>query len=462
MGNRILAVHLSPRRVCLAAAESSIGSLRVTAIFEFEHAKATSIARMMPDQRWDRVIASLPADEAAFRLLEFPFRDRRRLDQAVAPALEEHVPFSLEEVVCAYDHTSRDRRGSVLAAMVPSSALDRQLTALAAFDIHAEHVVWAPSAVVEIYRRACGSRDAYTVVDVSADGAILATLDRGALTSLRIISHCSDEMLVRNLAWSVRSNQPLPSRLVVGGPRARALAGPLAAALPECTLEALPSACPLTIQGAPGSDWRAAAPALGLIYAATGDAGPPSIDFWRADSAAKEEGKDFAAGLRALVPWAVTAAVLAFVASGVDYARLRAEQQALQTRADALVQRAIPGTTGGPGQRVKMEMRLGELLRQARQAGGGDHGSPLLLLATLSASLPTDLQVEFDGFFYDPPNVRMSGRAGSFEAVTKLQETLKGQAQFRSVEAKDVHAAVSGEGVDFQLSIALAQPGGSA
>ena len=66
------------------------------------------------------------------------------------------------------------------------------------------------------------------------------------------------------------------------------------------------------------------------------------------------------------------------------------------------------------------------------------------------------MAVEFDFYLYDPPEVRVRGHGDDFEDVTKLERALEGSEAVESVEANNVRAAVSGAGVDFDITIRLA------
>jgi hypothetical protein len=100
-----------------------------------------------------------------------------------------------------------------------------------------------------------------------------------------------------------------------------------------------------------------------------------------------------------------------------------------------------------------MEMRLRELSGKAEAEGAGGAGSPLDLLAALSRDVPKTLDVTVDHVDHQPTLARVSGHAASFETVTKMQELLQKGGAFARVEVKDVHASVSGSGVDFLLEL---------
>ena len=463
MSTRTLAVHLSNERLCLASGKSTLRSVQVDAILDLDRDHAMSLGRLLPGASWDRVVASFPATAGAYRFLSFVFRDRRRLAQAIGPALEEHIPLDLEQCRAGWDFVGSDRRGKILGLLVPRSTIAEQKEALAQFGAQPQRLVWAPCAIVEFYRQVLGTSTDYSVIDLSRDGATVATVTAGDLAGLRNIGSAPDEVLVRNVAWSLRGMAPPSSRVVVGGGRVAELAPALADALTEFRLEAVPDACPVTLSATTSTHWTAAAPALGLLLADHGRHGAPLLDF-----PVDAEKEDLGTGtawqeLRPLAPWAALVVILTASALVTDYSRLAARKHALEQRAETIFHRAMPGTPGGNGRKLKLEMRLKELQSQSRQtSGAASVASPLKVLASMSRTIPADLDVEFDAYSYDPPNIRLSGHGSSFETVTRVQKLLQARAEVATVEVQDVHAAVNGDGVDFQIHIGLARSGDSA
>jgi hypothetical protein len=80
----------------------------------------------------------------------------------------------------------------------------------------------------------------------------------------------------------------------------------------------------------------------------------------------------------------------------------------------------------------------------------------------MSASVPRELEVEFDTYVYEPPGVRLRGQGASFETVTLLQQALQANERFREVAVSDVRAAVGGEGVVFEVRLQIGGSPGNA
>ena len=79
----------------------------------------------------DHVVAALPGDAVSSRRLAFPFRDKRKLTQAVPFAVEGDLPFDLEQVVIDWEIVGGDRdEAEVAATIAPRTEVSRVLDLL--------------------------------------------------------------------------------------------------------------------------------------------------------------------------------------------------------------------------------------------------------------------------------------------------------------------------------------------
>jgi general secretion pathway protein L len=79
----------------------------------------------------EHVVAALPGGQLSSRLLSFPFRERRKLAQAVPFAVEAELPFELEDVVIDWELVGGDRtRAEVAAAIAPRREVSARLAVL--------------------------------------------------------------------------------------------------------------------------------------------------------------------------------------------------------------------------------------------------------------------------------------------------------------------------------------------
>jgi hypothetical protein len=442
VSSKVLLVHLTERQLATAIVESSLSTTTITAV-----QLSSADKPQLPAGPFDRVLATLPASTALFRLLDLPFRDRGRLAQAVGPALEGHVPISLEEGTATFDYSGADHEAPVLAAIARDEELQKHQTRLEEIGANPSRLLWEAPTTMASYRAAAGPTT-FMAVDASESGAVLASYEAGTLTGLRVINACAPELFKRNLTWSLSALDNSAPTLFIGG----SLAEVAAQAADEAGLSAERRPLPETppIPCAVAAPWDDLAPLAGLALIAAGEAEAPIIDFSSQGSSLLSAVLEIAAEFRPVLPWAAAALLLACTSVTVDYVGLFQARNQLEQKAETIYRGVMNEGSGGAGRRLKFEMRLSEL-GGARNSAGARTGSPLESLTVLSAALPAKLEVEIEEFRQSLDGVRLRGRAASFETVTQVEEALRRENAFSDVEVRDVHAATSGEGVDFQI-----------
>jgi type II secretory pathway component PulL len=455
VATNVLALHTAAGWVTAAVAESTLRSSRITGLAAAP-AGSAQITELLASRRWDRVICALPARAAYYRFLDLPFRDHRRLAQAVGPALEEHVPLSLDEGMTAFDTAGARRSGRVLAAMVRRSTIEDLSKSVEALGLTPSQWVWEPTAVLAAYRPLLDPEQATVVVDVGIDCTVVAACDKGEIAGIRVISAATEPGFARDLGWAVRTLEMAAERAVLGGHHHEIAAETVAAVLDDVRVELLPNDCPVALADRAKSAWRGLTTVVGLVLVASGSAEPPVVSFTGsgvAPEAATTERREL---LRRFAPWAAATGVLLALAAGLDTARLMRHAARQDRVAERIFSTAMPGVPGGGGLRMKLDLKLEELLRrQAELQGGTSADSALGILVAMSEAVPGDVEVEFESYAFDPPNVRLRGQASSFETVTRLQEILRTSTSYQNVDVSDVRSAASGEGVQFELTIRL-------
>src|SRR5208283_4465489 len=102
----------------------------------------------------DIVISALPVDQVVKRLLELPFKDARRLHQVVPFALEEHLPFPVDDGAVAFTRVGHEGDQTlVMAAMVRKTDLQHHLDLLAKAGLDPKTVTLAPLALAAMFTR---------------------------------------------------------------------------------------------------------------------------------------------------------------------------------------------------------------------------------------------------------------------------------------------------------------------
>src|SRR5579862_2965635 len=187
MAQRILAVEFVGDRVRAAVAERAWNSLKLAGMYEKVRADdeadlSGALSRLVVEAgQADIVISAIPADRIAKRLLELPFKDVRRLHQVVPFALEEHLPFPVDNAVVAFNRVGREGDQTlVMAAMVRKTDLQHHLDLLQKAGLDPKTVTIAPLALAAMFTRAQngGKPMAHLVVegDESSTSAVLVDL----------------------------------------------------------------------------------------------------------------------------------------------------------------------------------------------------------------------------------------------------------------------------------------------
>jgi hypothetical protein len=457
VATQILALHHAGGHTTAVTAESTIRSLRVTG-FVAGASEDPALRELTQSRQWDRVLCTLPADAAYFRFLELPFRDRRRLSQAVGPALEEHVPVSLDDATTAFDVSGSARSGRSLAAMARPAAIEQRIAESAAIAATPTMLVWHPCAVIAAYRRAIVADSPWLMADVGVDCTVVASVGTDELLGVRVIGPATDPEFARDLGWAMRTLQPAGERLVLGGALWETAAQTVADTLDGNRVESLPEDCPL-----PGSTpmrgvWRSLTASVGLVLVAAGEAEAPVLSFAPGGAQPSLTRTQWRDAARALAPWAIVTVALLTTAAAIDYGHLYSETSRLERTAERIFTTAMPGVPGGAGRRTKLDLKRDELeARQAELSGTASSEGALGILVAMSQAIPSDLGVEFETYAYDPPNVRMRGQGTSFEVVTRLQQVLRESTPFKNIDVGDVRSAAGGNGVEFELTIRLGE-----
>src|SRR5271168_2981884 len=161
MAQRILALELMGDRVRAAVAERSWNSFTLAGVYDKVRADdeadlSGALSRLVVEAgQPDIVISALPADIVAKRLLELPFKDARRLHQVVPFALEEHLPFPVDNAAVAFTRVGREGEHTlVMAAMVRKTDLQQHLDMLQKAGLDPKTVTLAPLALAAMFSRA--------------------------------------------------------------------------------------------------------------------------------------------------------------------------------------------------------------------------------------------------------------------------------------------------------------------
>lgn len=477
MGQRILAVDVSGDCVRAALADRTYKSFELLAVYEQERAAgekdlSDALGRIAgPAGRCDVVISSLPGEYVAKRLLALPFTDRRRLQQVVAFALEEHLPFAVDDAIVAFARVGRESSNTLVVAAAARREIVRDhLELLNRAGIEPKTVTLSALALAEMLTRARnGSSGAHLVIDIeNACTSIVLVDSEGTPRAMRTVGH--------GLDFPVNGALRAPATNAIFAAARQTMLAHGAQERPELILAGAAAETPgmpdlvartlkapvrdisefdysTLIRGSPTISKRFA----GCIAMLLGEAPSSSIEllnFRQGEFAFRG-----AAGATSQFRTPVLLAAAAVVAGSLQFAL----GVAVEMRQLHLLNRQIRAITApalgkvDPGKaQPKLKAKLADMSNRLRLMGGSaGHDSPLDVLEALSQALPPGLPAVIQTVQIDESGMTLEGEADSFATVDQVKSALEHSSNFAQVQLD--HAAASSEPgkVDFHLSATL-------
>jgi hypothetical protein len=477
MGQRILALELSGNKVRAAVAERTYKTLDLTGVYEQARGEgepdlSDAIGRIVKVAgQPDVVVSSIPGEFVAKRLLALPFTDRRRLEQVVAYALEEHLPFAVDNAAVAFARVGRQLENTLVIAAATRREIVRQhLELLTRVGLDPKTITLSTLALAEMVTRVGnGNSAAHLVVDIDSACTSLVLVDAtGTPRAMRTLSHGID--------FRVNGGMPAPaSNAIFAAARQTMLAhGDLqhpelvlagsaaeAAGMREHVARALQASVrdvgdfdysPLihTDRATP----KRFAGCIAMLLAEAPSKPLELINFRQGEfafSGSSGAASRFRLPLL-LAGMAVAAAVLQFalgIAVSVRQLHILNRQIAAIT-APALGQ-ADPATA-----KTALQARIAEMSKKLRLMGVNvGHGSPLEVLLAVSRAIPAGLPVQINTLQIDENGMKLEGEADSFSSVDQVKRALQRNREFGQIEVDHAAAGADASKVDFHLTATL-------
>lgn len=453
------------------------------------------------------VVTAIPGDRLTSRRMSFPFRDRRKLTQAVAFAIEDELPFDLGGMIFDWEFLSGSRAETeVVASIVPREEVARTVELLdaAAYTtrvLEAEGLclgnlpAWFDLAGVRLlldlgHRKTTlclcvegrpiaartipvGGRSLTDAVakarGLTSEAAERLKCEQGILRGdlgsdldepARVLDRLARE-IVRTLGTfepllAERRIERVDAIVMMGG---TAKLPHLDSYLSERTgIQAVPLAVPQTPEGAnflAGGDPLVFGPAASL--AVRGLASPHTRTNFRQDEFAVrfdmgQLGRDLAwtGGLAGLA--LILAATSAGTSIVLDSKRADAAEQEIARLYSDVVPGAAPSN-------VLAAMRNEVRSTHDRASFLGVYGgsfSALDLLTQISARVPKNIKVVFEELSIDGQLIRIRGHTDSFEAVDRLRAELAREPVFSLIKVSEIQSDERRNVKSFSLTISLA------
>lgn len=107
----------------------------------------------------DRIVANVPFSLYSSRFMSFPFRDKRKIQNAVKFAVEDEIPFDLDHcVLTSHIYPSKGKETHVLTGFAPLEALENFLSSIESIQLPIDCLMMEDSALSSMFLRMKGER----------------------------------------------------------------------------------------------------------------------------------------------------------------------------------------------------------------------------------------------------------------------------------------------------------------
>lgn len=484
MALRILALEMAGNQVRAAFAERAWESFRLLGTFENARAAGEAdltpaLARLVAEAgKPDIVISALPGELVAHRVLTLPFKDARKLHQVVPFALEEHLPFPVDDAVTAFTRIGQDEEGTlVLAAVARKNDLRSHLDLLGKAGLDPKSVTLGTLALAGLFARACadGARNGrgsgtHLVLNIDQAHTSMVLLDpngapRAMRTVLAGLEPDNGAFLPPRAAATIvtAARQTLlahasdlePPDLLIAGPAASmpGVKSEIADGLATAVRETSELGNAEAFDGMEG-DWLRFGACVAMLLGESPVNPIELLNFRQGEFAFR--GRTFdAAPLHTSALLAAGVVLVAALHIGLATATSLHRLSALNHQIEAL---AAPALGTRPAAEVPHALTDGiSAMRKQLKLIGGDsaRNSPLEVLLAVSKALPPRLDVEFSDLQIDSAAVKVDGTADSFGTIDQVKKALAGNGHFGDIEVNDAKVESNTGKVNFHLSAAI-------
>jgi general secretion pathway protein L len=479
MGQRIMALELSGERVRAAIADRTWNSLELIGAWEQERGQGEAdlvpaIVRVIEAAGHPEIVVSaLPGEFVAKRLLALPFSDRRRLAQVVPFALEEHLPFPVDDAAVAFARVGReDSKTLVIAAFARKADVQRHLELLARAGLDPKVVTLGTLALAGLLARARnGTGGAHLVVDIDHATTSMVLIDaRGTPRAVRTVSrgidpHNGDAALpspaaavilgaVRQTLLAHRSEEAPPDLVLTG-----------AAAATPAVREQISDGLAVAIHYVDEFDCSsffagnrtepvAFAPCLAMLLAEAPSKPLELLNFRQGEFAFR--GLTGRLGpLRLTATLAAVAIILALLNFLIGVSA-NARQLHLLNRQIAEVAAPALGDADPAMAQAALKQKITAMRKRLHLMGGNlGHGSPLDVLLALSGAIPAGVPMQIDDLVVDDSGLKIEGTADSFATVDQVKKALERTPAFGQIQVEHATAGSDPGKIDFRLNATL-------
>ncbi|MDZ7698599.1 MAG: PilN domain-containing protein [Deltaproteobacteria bacterium] len=441
------------------------------------------------DLKTERCFVSIPPSQVAFRNLEMPFEDAKKIRQTLPYELETLLPYPVEELITDFITTRPNSAKEILSASIKTEAVSRYLKALDAHALDPELISVSGLSIIPWLLKQ-GAPDHFLLMNLEEKTMTLffcgarrvalirsLTLNASPLTGIDPVNMAVDQNPQKDLtagetwidavysevhhtlhACNSHKNRVLdPERIYLTGAHAvHSETGPLireAFGLPVAWVDI--SEDKRIKQGnLQACEWVPGEMNAALALTMLDPKRDQHLNF-RRGTFSKRRGKT---GVKKGVKKGIIFLLLLLVLLGAnrvtDYYFLKKTYEQLDAELMHLFKETLPQVTRivDPVQQLRVAVK--QLEKTRVNASQGKSGKVTLnLLKDISARIPEHLNVKISRMIIDPETVRLSGKTDTFNAVDSLKSELTPSAFFSEVIISSANMDKKDNRVKFELKL---------
>jgi len=474
MPQRILALEMPGHTVRAAVAERTWNSFHIEGVFEEERQTGEpdlegALTRILARTgKPDVVTTSIGSEFVVKRLLELPFHDLRKLHQVVPFALEEHLPFPVDDAVVAFTRVGTDADSTVVvAALARKNDLKHHLDLLARVGLDPKRVTLSELAIARLLSRSqTASTNAHLLMDIEPTSTSMVLLDSdGTPRAIRTVhagitadeegpiaeAHANSILSVARQTLLAHSSDTEGLDVILAGSAAGIplLREELSQALSLAVRDAAEFDFSFLLNGMRPDMSRFAA-CIAMLLGELPSKPAELLNFRQGEFAFKGRIRGDLTAFYTTGIIAAAAIVLALTHFGLGVGTQLHQLHALNHQIAGMT---TPALGPHPPDDAVAALRSGIVKMSKRLALiGGNTGkdSPLDALLAVSRDVPRRFPAEMQDVNIDGSGLRLSGEADSFGTVDQMKKSLQQDNYFGNIEVSHAKAATNGK-VDFQI-----------
>lgn len=525
MAQVILGVDVGSYSIKIARVERGMGEFHLTDFYEIP---VTAHDVLTPDQtteallskfikenqiQYDTVVSSLSGLQCAFRNLEFPFTQTRKIDSAIEFELENYVPFPLEDLTVDYIVLEKGVSTSkVLSVYTPKAEFIKFLNILTNAQCEPRYVGIECLDLANLHLSGMlPPQGNYAILDIGHSKTNICVMQGSKLKAVRTLA-IGGKHITQAIAKAMKVDFAKAEEIkikkgqVSALEQSDALAEVIEGVLKDLLIQVRQTLFALYEKGEAKieavylcggtsrlsgidqfvsthlrlnvspldvldysfnklSDSESArpiiSPALAMIFKVVYPSKSVGVNLRRGEFAYKRDIQIISGQFTQFAVLAASVVILGIVYFSVSIYLLSSREKKMDKSVTKILTQGIPNppkklpTGGAQGALSYVNSKITEANDRLKKMEGSNGLSAFEILRLVSANLPPrqDLKLDIDDVNISQDHVRMEGRTVSYEAVDKIKSALEKVPNFKNVQTGNVRKGIQQDEIKFSLSL---------